>query len=106
MQGLPRTLKHVKENELYKNINNTMQKNQPFLQKVLHIPYPQRGCFRSAEVSSFFNLLNFKRLYCQCGKPAHSLKMSTGHFLKALPSHKLINEGTSVIFRKTYVSTK
>ena len=73
------------------------KKNQGFSQKVLHLYQSQKTRFSSTEAPAFFNLFNSRYLYCQRGNPAHSLKMSTGHFLDALPFHKLKNSGTSVI---------
>ncbi len=61
------------------------KKNQGFIQKVLHLYHLVKTCFRSTEAPAFFNLFNSKYLYCPRGRLAHSLKMSTGHFLNALP---------------------
>ncbi len=79
------------------------KKNKGFFQKVVHLYHLVKTCFRSTEAPAFFNLFNSRYLYCQRGRLAHSLKMSTGHFLYALPSHKLKNSGTSVIFSRPYV---
>ena len=45
----------------------------------------KEGVFRSTEAPPFSNLFNSKYIHCQRGKLAHSLKMSTGHFLKLCP---------------------
>ncbi len=79
------------------------KKNRGIIEKVVHFYHSIISCFRSTEAPAFFNLFNSKYLYCQRGRLAHSLKMSTGHFLDALP-YKLKNSGTSVIFSRPYLT--
>jgi len=59
------------------------KKNRGFIQKILHLYHLIKAC-----------------LFCQRGRLAHWIEMSTGHFLYALPSHKLKNSGTSVVFSR------
>jgi hypothetical protein len=78
------------------------KKNQSFFQEVLPLFYSQRGCLGFIEAPPLSNLFNSKYIYSQRDKLTHSLKMYTGHFHNALPFHKLINAGISVISSKPY----